>query len=89
MKREFDFTPTFLKKAGKLLQKAPQLDPMYDETLNKLADNPFDPKLHTHPLTGNLKGKYACSLTYSLRIVFTLTDDIVQLLDIGPHDEVY
>jgi addiction module RelE/StbE family toxin len=89
MKREFDFSPTFLKKAGKLLQKTPQIDPLYYDTLIKLAADPFNPLLHTHPLTGKLKGKYSCSVTYSLRIVFTLADDIIHLLDIGPHDEVY
>ena len=52
MKREFDFAPAFLKKAGKLLQKNPELDPAYETTLNSLLDNPFDPSLHTHPLGG-------------------------------------
>jgi mRNA interferase YafQ len=55
----------------------------------KLSSNPFDPSLRTHALTGELKGKYACSLTYDLRVVFTLYNDIVHLLDIGSHDEVY
>ncbi len=45
--------------------------------------------LHTHSLTGEMKGKYACSLTYELRIVFKLYDDIIHFLDIGSHDEVY
>ena len=49
----------------------------------------LDPTLHTHPLSGNLKGKYACSLTYELRVVFRLYDNIVHLLDIGSHDEAY
>ena len=56
---------------------------------DKLASDPFDPALHTHALTGDLKGKYACSLTYNLRVVFKVHDDIVYLLDIGSHDEVY
>lgn len=89
MKREFDFSPSFLKKAGKLLAKNPQLDPVHENCLNRLLNDPFDPTLHTHPLTGDLKGKYACSLTYDLRIVFKLYDDIIHLLDIGSHDEVY
>ena len=89
MKREFDFAPAFLKKAGKLLQKNPELDPAYETTLNSLLDNPFDPSLHTHPLGGELKGKHACTLTHKIRIVFRLSDDIIHLLDIGNHDEVY
>jgi len=89
MKREFDFSPAFLKKAGKLLAKNPQLDPLYENCLNRLLNDPFAPLLHTHALTGDMKGKYACSLTYELRIVFRLHDNIIHLLDIGSHDEVY
>ena len=80
---------TFLKRAKKLLKKNPGLRNAYDELYVKLSANPFDPTLHTHPLTGQLKGKYACSLTYELRVIFKLYDDIVHLLDIGSHDEVY
>ncbi len=79
----------FRKKSKKLLQKNPSLKDLYEKLLAKLANNPFDPALHTHPLTGVLKGKYACSLTHDLRVVFRLYDDIVHLLDIGSHDEVY
>lgn len=53
------------------------------------AIRPFASTLHTHALSGGLHGKYASSLTYELRVVFKLNDDIVYLLDIGPHDEVY
>jgi len=79
----------FEKRSKKLLKKNPELERVYLEVIMKLIANPFDPTLHTHPLTGNLKGKHACSLTYDLRIVFKLYDDIVHLLNIGSHDEVY
>lgn len=79
----------FRKKSKKLLQKNPSLKPVYESLLSKLSADPFDPRLHTHALTGDLKGKCACSLTYELRIVFRLYDDVVHLLDIGSHDEVY
>lgn len=79
----------FLKHAKKLLKKNPLLQQTYEELLRKLSINPFDPSLHTHALSGGLKGKYACSLTYDLRVIFNLYDDIVHLLDIGSHDEVY
>lgn len=89
MKRQFDFAPSFLKKAGKLLKKNPELDPVYEETLNRLSNDSFDPFLHTHALTGKLKGKLACSLTGDLRIIFKLSGNTVHLLDIGSHNEVY
>jgi len=80
---------TFLRRANKLLKKNPSIKKAYDELYVKLSNNPFDPTLHTHALTGDLKGKYACSLTHELRVIFRLYDDIVHLLDIGSHDEVY
>ena len=80
---------TFLKRAKRLLKKDPGLRKAYGELYVKLSANPFDPTLHTHPLTGQLKGKYTCSLTYELRVIFELTADTVHLLDIGTHDEVY
>ncbi|MBI4688998.1 MAG: type II toxin-antitoxin system mRNA interferase toxin, RelE/StbE family [Nitrospirae bacterium] len=89
MKRNLEYSPVYLKKAKKLAQKNPQLRKPYTEVLEKLVANPFNPLLHMHPLTGKLKGKYACTLTYDLRIVFKLSDDIVHLLDIGSHDDVY
>lgn len=86
---KIDPDKTFLRRANKLLKKNPNLKKAYAELYIKLANDPFDPTLHTHALTGDLKGKYASSLTYELRVVFKLYDDIVHLLDIGSHDEVY
>lgn len=57
----------FLRRAKKLLKKNPNLKKAYEELYIKLANDPFDPSLHTHALTGPLKGKYACSLTYELK----------------------
>lgn len=73
----------------KNFKKNPNLREAFIELYNKLTANPFEPDLRTHLLTGKLKGKYACSLTRDLRIVFRLHDDIIHLLDIGRHDEVY
>jgi len=55
----------------------------------RLKKDPFHPTLKTHKLKGNLRGLYACSLTYDLRIVFDLTDHVISLVDIGSHDEIY
>ncbi len=54
-----------------------------------LKSNPFDRSLKTHTLSGNLKGSYACSLTYELRLIFEINDKVIYLIDIGTHEEVY
>lgn len=89
MKMKVNPDKTFLRRANKLLKKNPGLKKAYNELYDKLSNDPFDSTLHTHPLAGELTGKYSCSLTRDLRVVFRLYDDIVHLLDIGSHDEVY
>jgi mRNA interferase YafQ len=89
MRRKIRFAESFPKKAKKLLKKNPKIEDVFREVLHKLSEDVFIPSLHTHALSGDLKGKYACFLTYNLRIIFKFSDDAVHLLDIGSHDEVY
>lgn len=88
-RKKIDFAPSFLRKAGKLLKRNLSLKEQYKILLLKIEHDPFDTALHTHILSGDLKGKYACSFTHDLRIIFKLTSDTVHLLDIGSHNEVY
>ena len=65
------------------------------ETLKELADDPFHPALKTHKLSGELKGLWACWVEYDCRIVFAFEPDpdtgeeMIVLIDLGTHDEVY
>ena len=62
----------------------------FREKLLLFVDNPFDPRLKTHKLTGGLEGRWAFSVAYDCRVVFRfLSDDTVLLIDIGSHDDVY
>ena len=53
----------------------------------------FHPRLRAHKLRGDLSGLWACSGGYDVRIVFrfipTEQVDMIALLSIGTHDEVY
>jgi mRNA-degrading endonuclease YafQ of YafQ-DinJ toxin-antitoxin module len=55
----------------------------------------FANSLGTHKLSGELTGLWACSCRYDCRIVFALETDedtgreVILLLDVGTHDEVY
>jgi len=89
MKWKIEYSSLYLRKARKILKGDPKLKDIYTEFLNKLITNPLEPSLQTHPLSGSLKGKFACALTYKLRIVFEITDKTILLLNIGTHDEVY
>ena len=65
-------------------------------TIERLVNDPFQPLLRTHKLSGQLAGLWACGVEYDCRIIFfmetdkeTGDDDIIVLINIGTHDEVY
>lgn len=64
-----------------------------DETLARLAANPLDPRLKTHPLSGALAGHFACSCGYDCRALFQwhreAGREAVILITVGTHDRVY
>ena len=68
---------------------------VYLEVLGLLAQDAFDPRLKTHKLRGQLEGLWACSVEYDCRIVFAFepdpesAEDMIVLIDIGTHEEVY
>ena len=50
------------------------------------VNNPFDPKLRTHKLKGELKGLWSFSVTQSYRVIFEfIKKDEVIFDDIGNH----
>ena len=60
------------------------------KTLELFVENPFNPRIRTHKLTGKLEGLWAFSVDYDCRIIFKfLNQDEILLVDIGGHDEVY
>lgn len=81
----------FLRQARKFFGKHPDLKPRFASLVDDLQQDPFQPHLELHPLSGKLSGCHAVSLTYSYRITLTLliSDREIVLLDIGSHDEVY
>ena len=58
-----------------------------------LEADAFHPRLKTHKLTGQLKGSWAASAGYDLRIVFRFVahegSEAILLETAGTHDEVY
>jgi addiction module RelE/StbE family toxin len=61
------------------------------EAIDLFIEQPFDPKLKTHKLSGKLDGLWAFSVAYDSRVVFKFIQDnnCALLIDIGTHDEVY
>jgi addiction module RelE/StbE family toxin len=85
----------FKKNFKRLIKKNPQLQAKILTVLELLSNDPFTASLKSHKLTGQLDGLWSCSVTYDCRIIFAFRkdsvteDNLIVLVDIGSHDEVY
>ena len=83
----------FVKNARKVVKKQPRLAQNIQQTLELLCTDPFQARLKTHKLKGELKDSYTCSAGYDLRIIFKFVEyeqkQAILLESIGTHDEVY
>ena len=93
MRRRLIVTPHFSRSLKRVVRRDPPAARLVNATLAALAADARDPALRTHGLRGGLVGCWACSVTRDLRIVFRFEveggDEVIVLLDVGTHDEVY
>ena len=89
MKRK-KITVKYSSSFFKALRKFPKSQLKFLAKKEKIfLENPFDPRLKTHKLKGELSGFYSFSVSYHFRIVFHLEDKETIIFDtIGTH-EVY
>ncbi len=93
--RELVLSPKFERAFRRLARKNPMLQPQIETALRRMAENLNDPRLKTHHLSGQLAGLHACSVAYDCRIVFARQKhpktgaEILLLINIGTHEEVY
>jgi addiction module RelE/StbE family toxin len=89
------WSSAFVRAVKRKTRRHPDLLDAIEETLNRLETDPFHPLLHTHKLTGQLSGTWACSVDYDVRILFEFVQnpesgaEEILLLTVGTHDEVY
>ena len=88
---EIDFEVGFERKVKQFRRKHPELDEVLRTLLSDLADDPFQPKLRLHALSGKLQGLHAISLTRKMRLTLYIVVEQhrIRLIDIGDHDDVY
>jgi len=93
--RELVLSPKFERAFRRLAGKNPALQPQIETALLRMAENLNDPRLKTHHLSGQLAGLHACSVAYDCRIVFARQKhpktgaEVLLLINIGSHEEVY
>lgn len=88
-------TSKFKRAFRKFARRNADLQAGIEETIVAMENNIFAANLGTHKLEGKLSGLLSCSCGYDCRIIFSIeTDDesgeqVVLLLDVGTHDDVY
>ncbi len=93
--RSLVLTPKFKRAFRKFVKRNTDLQKRIEDTLQKMEADVFAPNLGTHKLSGELDGLQSCSCGYDCRIIFSIEQDtesdgeVIVLLDIGTHDEVY
>jgi len=93
--RELVLTPHFKKAYRKFVRRNVNLQTRIENTLEQMKLDVFATSLNTHKLSGDLSDLYACSCGFDCRIVFTIETDketgkeVIILLNIGKHDDVY
>ena len=93
--RRIAWDTSFRRAFKRKTRKNPHLRQRMLEVLESLSQDVFDPPLKTHKLRGQLEGLWACWVEYDCRIVFAFEsdpesdEDMIVLIDIGTHDEVY
>ena len=83
-------TPAFRKAFRRKVRGNKKLEARFRDRVAIFQTNPFDPRLRTHRLAGQLQGLWSFSVYYDMRVVFSFVDpNSVLFIDIGTHDEVY
>lgn len=78
---------SFLKSAKKLPAKQQQ---KLAGLLELLSDQPFNPSLHTKPLSGGLVGFYSFRITRDWRVIFQfISANEVKLIIVGHRKDIY
>ena len=84
------FSSSFKRAFKKRIKGKQELESKFWNKLELFTNNPFEPNLKTHKLSGKLKDLWSFSLEYDERVLFYFTDDgTAVFINIGNHDEVY
>lgn len=78
------YSSHFLRSLKKL---TPSLKALVSEREEMFKKDPFDSRLETHKLTGELLGSWSFSITHRDRVLFKfIGKGLVRFDDVGDHD---
>jgi len=83
-------TSRFRKAFKRKVRDNKALEARFRERLAIFQNNPFNPRLRTHRLSGQLQDFWSFSVDYDVRVIFSFIEPNRALfVDIGTHEEVY
>ena len=69
---------------------SPKIQKHFSERLRLFLDDKDHPLLHVHSLAGKYEGLYSFNVTADIRVIYDDSyDDVVILVYIGSHSELY
>ncbi len=84
------FSSSFKRAFKKRIANDPGLEKEFWRRTAVFISDPFDPRLRTHKLSGQLRGLWSFTVQHDVRVVFSFFDKRKALFeDVGSHDEVY
>jgi len=87
---EIAFNSSFKRAFKKKIQGNTNLEARFWGRIAIFQKDPFDSRLRTHKLSGQLKDLWSFSIEYDARVIFSFVDDRrVLFVDIGAHKDVY
>ncbi len=86
---KIESTESFIKIFKKRFSHREKIQKKFDERIKKFVENPYNPVLSNHALTGKLKGYRAFSITGDIKVVYYAYNNTAYLVDIGTHNQVY
>ncbi len=93
MRRTLLRSPAFARDLRNWLKPRPDAAAGIEAALGQLSADASHPSLRTHKLRGAWARCWSCSLGYDLRVVFEYAQhdgaEVIQLLALGTHDQVY
>lgn len=87
---EIVFSSAFKRALKKRVEGRKALEEKFWRRVEIFTGNPYDPRLRTHKLSGELKEYWSFTIEYDVRVIFQFVPkNRVIFEDIGTHDEVY
>ena len=89
---EIAFSSSFKRAFKKRIQGLSFLEEKFWNRVEIFKLDPFDNRINTHKLSGDLKELWSFNVDYDVRVIFYFVDNSkkkVVFVDIGKHDVVY